>query len=77
MTETPEAKKEELKHEAKDRTKRTALQAVIVTLIVGAAAGITEIVGETGMPDLSSVATAGATGALMAVAAYVQRRLDR
>lgn len=77
MTETPEVKKEELKSEAKDRTKRTALQAVIVTLVIGAAAGVTELAGDAGMPDLSTVATAGATGALMAVAAYVQRRMDK
>lgn len=63
--------------EARTRAVRTLAQALAVTVLVGAATAITELATTDSVLTLATVATAAGTGALMAVAAYVQRRLGR
>lgn len=63
--------------DARTRAARSLFQALVVTVLVGAATAITELATDGGLPALATVATAAGTGALMAVAAYVQRRLGR
>ena len=63
--------------DARSRALRTLLQALAVTVLVGAATAITELATTDSMLTLATVGTAAGTGALMAVAAYVQRRLGK
>lgn len=62
--------------DAAERTWRTALQALAVTAIVGAATAVTQGLGDGDVLTLATVATTAGTGALMAVGAWVHRRLE-
>ncbi|WP_152476612.1 hypothetical protein [Nocardiopsis salina] len=63
--------------DAATRTWRTLLQALAVTAVVGAATAVTQLVGDGDALTLATVATTAGTGALMAVGAWVHRKLDR
>ena len=63
--------------DARSRAARTLLQALAVTVLVGAATAVTELATDGGVLTLATVGTAAGTGALMAVAAYVQRRFEK
>lgn len=71
---TPEPTTE---RDARSRGLRTLVQALAVTLLVGAATAVTELATAGGVLTLATVGTAAGTGALMAVAAYVQRILEK
>ena len=62
--------------DARTRAVRTLLQALAVTVLVGAATAVSELATDGGVLTLATVATAAGTGALMAAAAYVQRRVE-
>lgn len=62
--------------DAAERTWRTALQALAVTAIVGAATAVTQTLSDGDVLTLATVATTAGTGALMAVGAWVHRRLE-
>ncbi|MFF8768480.1 hypothetical protein ACF07Q_28530 [Nocardiopsis dassonvillei] len=63
--------------DARARALRTLLQGLVVTVLVGAATAVSELASDGGVLTLATVATTAGTGALMAVAAYVQRRLGK
>lgn len=63
--------------DARSRAARTLLQALAVTVLVGAATAVSELATDGGVLTLATVGTAAGTGALMAVAAYIQRRLEK
>lgn len=62
--------------DARSRAARTLLHGLAVTVLVGAATAVTELATDGGVLTLATVGTAAGTGALMAVAAYVQRRVE-
>lgn len=62
--------------DAASRTWRTLVQALAVTALVGAATAVTQAVGDGDALTLTTVATTAGTGALMAVGAWVHRRLE-
>jgi len=62
--------------DARSRALRTLLHALAVTVLVGAATAVSELAVDGGVLTLATVATAAGTGALMAAAAYVQRRIE-
>ncbi|WP_116248162.1 hypothetical protein [Nocardiopsis sp. FIRDI 009] len=61
--------------DARSRGWRTLAQAAAVTALVGAATAVAELVGSDSL-SLTTVATAAGTGALMALAAWAQRRME-
>lgn len=63
--------------DARTRAARSLFQALAVTVLVGAATAVSELATTDSVLTLATVATAAGTGALMAVAAYVQRRVGR
>jgi hypothetical protein len=71
---TPELTPE---RDARSRAVRTLLQGLAVTVLVGAATAVSELATDGSVLTLATVATAAGTGALMAVTAYVQRRLGK
>lgn len=62
--------------DARTRAVRSLLQALAVTVIVGAATAVYQLAADGGALTLATVATAAGTGGLMAAAAYVQRRVE-
>lgn len=72
-----EAPKPTVETDARSRGLRTLAQALAVTVLVGAATAVSDLVTDGGVLTLATVGTAAGTGALMAVAAYVQRRLGK
>ena len=66
----------ETSQDARSRSLRTLLQALAVTVIVGAATAVAELATDGGVLTLATVATPAGTGALMAAAAWVQRKLE-
>ena len=62
--------------DARSRGARTLLQALAVTVIVGAATAVAELATDGGVLTLATVATTAGTGALMAAAAWVQRKVE-
>ena len=62
--------------DARSRAARTLLHGLAVTVLVGAATAVSELATDGGVLTLATVGTAAGTGALMAVAAYVQRRVE-
>ena len=63
--------------DARTRAVRSLVQALAVTVLVGAATAVSELATDSGALTLATVGTAAGTGALMAVAAYVQRRMGK
>ncbi|GAA0989279.1 hypothetical protein GCM10009551_045930 [Nocardiopsis tropica] len=62
--------------DARTRALRTLLQGVAVTVLVGAATAVAQLATDGSVLSLATVVTAAGTGAGMALAAYVQRRLE-
>lgn len=62
--------------DARSRALRTLLQGVAVTVLVGAATAVAQLAADGSVLTLATVVTAAGTGAGMALAAYVQRRLE-
>jgi len=62
--------------DARSRALRTLLQGVAVTVIVGAATAVAQAATDGSVLTLATVVTAACTGAGMALAAWVQRRLE-
>lgn len=63
--------------DARTRAARTLFHGLAVTVLVGAATAVSELAVDGGVLTLATVGTAAGTGALMAVAAYVQRRMGK
>lgn len=63
--------------DARTRGLRSLAQALAVTVLVGASTAIYQLAATGDALTLATVGTAAGTGALMAVAAYVQRRLGK
>lgn len=76
VNENPKSGASETKADARSRALRSLGQAAAVTALVGAATAVYELTLGGEALTLATVATAAGTGALMAVAAWVQRRLE-
>lgn len=63
--------------DARSRAGRTLLHALAVTVLVGAATGVYQLAADGAALSLATVGTAAGTGALMALAAYVQRAMGK
>lgn len=63
--------------DARARAGRTLLHALAVTVLVGAATGVYQLAADGAALSLATVGTAAGTGALMALAAYVQRAMGK
>ena len=62
--------------DARTRAARSALQALAVTAIVGAATAVYQLAGDGDALTLVTVATTAGSGALMAVGAWAHRKLE-
>lgn len=62
--------------DARTRAIRTLLHGLAVTVLVGAASAVSGLATDGGVLTLATVATSAGTGALMAAAAYVHRRVS-
>lgn len=67
----------EIKADARKRGLRSVFQALAITVLVGAAAGVDAMVEAGDVVTLTTVGTAAGVGALMALTAWVQRRLGK
>lgn len=66
----------EARKDARNRGWRSLAQGALVSVLVGAALAVAELVKAEGVPTLIVLGSTAATGAAMAFVAWAQRRLE-